>query len=45
VMGISAFAPPLDEAGNSVKGQAAVKAVMNKLGIGIFTGNQVVVTD
>ncbi len=45
VMGIAAFAPPLDEAGNSVKGQAAVKAVMNKLGIGIFTGNQVVVKD
>lgn len=45
VMGISAFAPPLDEAGNSVKGQAAVKAVMNKLGIGIFTGNQVMVTE
>ncbi|MBD5170700.1 MAG: glutaminase A [Bacteroidales bacterium] len=45
VMGIAAFAPPLDEAGNSVKGQAAVKAVMNKLGIGIFSGNQVVVKD
>lgn len=45
VMGIAAFAPPLDEAGNSVKGQAAVKAVMNKLGIGIFSGNQVVVTE
>lgn len=45
VMGISAFAPPLDVAGNSVKGQAAVKAVVNKLGIGIFSGNQVVVKD
>lgn len=45
VMGISAFAPPLDEAGNSVKAQAAVKSVMKKLGIGIFTGNQVTVAD
>lgn len=41
VMGICAFAPPLDDAGNSVKGQAAVKAVMKKLGIGVYTGNQV----
>ena len=31
VMGVSAFAPPLDEAGNSVKAQLAVKFIMNKL--------------
>ncbi len=41
VMGIAAFAPPLDEAGNSVKAQAAVKAVMKKLGIGIFEGDNI----
>ena len=43
VMGIAAFAPPLDEAGNSVKAQAAVKAVMNKLGLGVFNGDRVTV--
>ena len=37
VMGIAAFAPPLDEAGNSVKAQAAVKAVMQKLDLNIFS--------
>ena len=36
VMGICAFAPPLDAAGNSVKAQAAVKAVMKKLNLNIF---------
>lgn len=46
VMGIAAFAPPLDSAGNSVKAQAAVKAVMKKLGLGVFEGNTVrVVTE
>lgn len=41
VMGIAAFAPPLDTAGNSVKAQAAVKSVMQKLGIGIFEGDSI----
>lgn len=44
VMGIAAFAPPLDEAGNSVKAQAAVKAVIRKLGLGVFNGDSVSVT-
>ncbi|MDE5929908.1 MAG: glutaminase A [Muribaculaceae bacterium] len=44
VMGIAAFAPPLDEAGNSVKAQAAVKAVIKKLGLGVFNGDSVSVT-
>lgn len=44
VMGIAAFAPPLDEAGNSVKAQAAVKSVMNQLGLGVFNGDRVTVT-
>ncbi len=39
VMGVAAFAPPLDEAGNSVKAQAAVKAIMNKLDLGVFNGD------
>lgn len=45
VMGIAGFAPPLDEAGNSVKAQAAVKAVIRKLGIGIFEGDTIEVVD
>lgn len=31
MFGICAFAPPLDDAGNSIKGQLAVKYIMNKL--------------
>jgi glutaminase A len=36
VFGISAFAPPLDESGNSVKGQLAIKYIMNKLNLNIY---------
>ena len=43
VFGIAGFAPPLDGAGNSVKAQAAVKAVMQKLGLGVFNGDRVTV--
>lgn len=38
LMGIAAFAPPLDDAGNSVKAQLAIKHVMNKLGLNVFGG-------
>lgn len=41
LFGIAAFAPPLDDAGNSVKAQAAIKAFMNKLDLGIFKGDTV----
>lgn len=40
-MGIAAFAPPLDEAGNSVKAQLAIKYIMNKLGMNIFNGHRI----
>lgn len=43
ILGVCAFAPPLDDAGNSVKAQAAIKAFVNKLGLGIFEGDRVVV--
>ncbi len=36
IMGISAFAPPLDASGNSVKAQEAVKYIARKLGVNIF---------
>lgn len=44
VLGIAAFAPPLDDAGNSVKAQAAVKKFMQILGLGIMNGDRVTVT-
>ncbi len=36
VMGIAAFAPPLDEAGNSVKAQMALNYIVNRLNLNIF---------
>ncbi|MDE6479040.1 MAG: glutaminase A [Muribaculaceae bacterium] len=45
LFGIAAFAPPLDDAGNSVKAQAAIKYFMQKLGLGIFTGDKVTIVD
>ena len=36
VMGIAAFAPPLDEAGNSVKAQMALSYIVNRLRLNIF---------
>lgn len=36
VMGVAAFAPPLDEAGNSVKAQAALSYIVNRLNLNIF---------
>ena len=45
LFGIAAFAPPLDDAGNSVKAQAAVKKFMQILGIGIMNGDSVSIMD
>lgn len=36
VMGIAAFSPPLDEVGNSVRGQKMVAAVANTLGYNLY---------
>ena len=41
LFGIAAFAPPLDDAGNSVKAQAVIKSFMNKLGLGVFKNETV----
>lgn len=35
-LAIAAFSPPLDPAGNSVRGQAAVAQVANALGLGLY---------
>ena len=43
VMGVAAFAPPLDEAGNSVKAQAALLKMMEILGLGIMDGRRVTI--
>lgn len=43
VMGVAAFAPPLDSAGNSVKAQAVIKSLMKKLDLGVFFGDRVVI--
>lgn len=45
LFGIAAFAPPLDEAGNSVRGQAAVLKFMQELGIGLMNGDAVTIAD
>ena len=45
LFGIAAFAPPLDDAGNSVKAQAVIKSFMNKLDLGIFKGDSVKIVD
>ena len=41
LFGIAAFAPPLDEAGNSVKAQAAIKNIAQKLNVNVFGGDYV----
>lgn len=43
LFGVSAFAPPLDEAGNSVKAQLAIKYIMNELNLNIFNGENVTI--
>ncbi|MFI3285100.1 MAG: glutaminase A [Rikenellaceae bacterium] len=41
VMGITAFAPPLDSAGNSVKSQKAIEIIASELNLNIFSGDSV----
>lgn len=41
LFGIAAFAPPIDDAGNSVKAQLAIKYIMNKLELSVFSGDRV----
>lgn len=42
--GLAAFAPPIDEAGNSVKAQLAIKHIMNKLELNVFAANSLEIT-
>ncbi len=41
VMGLAAFAPPLDSAGNSVKAQKALAQIAMELGVNIFSSDRV----
>ena len=45
LFGIAAFAPPIDNAGNSVKAQLAIKHIMNKVGLSVFSGDQVTIVE
>jgi glutaminase len=38
---IATFAPPLDEAGNSVRGQKAIESIIKRLGGGVFASRPV----
>jgi len=40
--GLASFAPPLDEAGNSVKGQLAVRFLSERLGLNLFASGPAV---
>lgn len=44
-LGIAAFAPPLDKAGNSVKAQEAIKYIAKKIGANIFGGNHIEIVE
>ncbi len=43
VMGISAFAPPLDSAGNSVKAQAALMQISAELNLNIYSADRITI--
>lgn len=41
LFGIAAFSPPLDDAGNSVKGQDVIQRIMQELNLNIFSGSHI----
>lgn len=43
--GIATFSPPLDTAGNSVKGQKAICHIMHKLGISIYNNRRITIRE
>lgn len=43
MFGIAAFSPPLDDAGNSVKAQLALREIMAELGLNIFAASRLCV--
>ena len=45
ILGIAAFAPPIDGAGNSVKAQKAITHIVKSLGLNIYSGEHAVIAD
>lgn len=45
MFGIAAFSPPLDDAGNSVKGALAIRHVMEELGLNIFAASRLCICE
>lgn len=45
ILGIAAFAPPIDGAGNSVKAQKAITHIVKSLGLNIYSGRHAVIAD
>lgn len=45
IFGIAVFAPPIDSSGNSVKGQLALKQIMENLRLHIFNGKRAVIVE
>ena len=43
--GIAAFAPPIDNAGNSVKAQLAIRHIMKRLKLNVFSGERVIMVE
>lgn len=43
LLGIAAFSPPLDDAGNSVRAQKAITHIAKRLGLNIYSGDKVVI--
>ena len=45
MFGIAAFAPPIDEVGNSVKARLAIRQIMERLNLNVFSGERVVMVE
>ncbi len=45
ILGIAAFAPPIDGAGNSVKAQKAITHIVKSLGLNIYSGEHAVIAE
>ena len=45
ILGIAAFSPPIDDAGNSVRAQLAIREIMKKLNLHIFNGERVMMAE
>lgn len=45
ILGIAAFSPPIDDAGNSVRAQLSIREIMKKLNLHIFNGERVMMAE